>query len=141
MLLLLGTMLLGSSSVPLLVMTSLASIGAALVIASSERGLSVAGRLLSLRPIVFIGLISYSLYLWHWPLIVFQRTDATVCLRASSTTSALVLIVVSVGIACLSWKFVELPFRARARDTSKATVFGITVDRDGLGALRFAAWC
>ena len=71
-----GAILFGSSSIPLLLMTSLASIGATLVIASSERGLSLVGRMLSLWPIVFIGLISYSLYLWHWPLIVFQRTDA-----------------------------------------------------------------
>ena len=48
MLLLLGVILLGSPSVPLLLMTSLASVGAVLVIASSERGLSVAGKLLSL---------------------------------------------------------------------------------------------
>ena len=126
MLLVLGTVVFGSSSAPLLAMTSLASIGAALLIASSERGPSMAGRLLSLRPIVFIGLISYSLYLWHWPLIVFQRTDGLLVADASSTTSALVLIVVSVGVACLSWKFVELPFRSRAKDTSKATVFSIT---------------
>jgi peptidoglycan/LPS O-acetylase OafA/YrhL len=126
MLLVLATVVFGSSSVPLLAMTSLASIGAVLLIASSERGPSVAGRLLSLRPIVFIGLISYSLYLWHSPLIVFQRTDGLLVADASSTTSALVLIVVSVGVACLSWKFVELPFRSRARDTSKATVFSIT---------------
>jgi peptidoglycan/LPS O-acetylase OafA/YrhL len=126
MLLVLGTVVFGSSSAPLLAMTSLASIGAVLLIASSERGPSMAGRLLSLRPIVFIGLISYSLYLWHWPLIVFQRTDGLLVADASSSTSALVLIVVSVGVACLSWKFVELPFRSRAKDTSKATVFSIT---------------
>ena len=73
--LLLGTIFIGSPSSPLLVMTSLAGIGATLVIASSERGISPVGRLLSLRPLVFFGLISYSLYLWHWPLMVFQRTD------------------------------------------------------------------
>ena len=125
MLLVLGAVVFGSSSVPLLAMTSLASIGAVLLIASSERRPSMAGRLLSLRPIVFIGLISYSLYLWHWPLIVFQRTDGLLVADASSTTSELALILVSFGVACLSWKFVELPFRAKAKDTSKAAVFGI----------------
>jgi len=122
LLLLLGVIFLGSSSAPLLLMTSLASVGATLVIASSERGISLVGRLLSLSPIVFIGLISYSLYLWHWPLTVFQRTDALFSADAPASAK-LILIVLSVGIAYLSWKLVELPFRALARETSKA-VFG-----------------
>ena len=84
----------------------------------------MAGRLLSLRPVVFIGLISYSLYLWHWPLIVFQRTDGLLFAELHTTTE-LVLIAASIGLACLSWKFVEMPFRSKAKDTSKATVFGV----------------
>jgi hypothetical protein len=123
MLLLLGVILFGSPAAPLLLMTALAGVGATLVIASSERGISIAGKLLSLRPIVFIGLISYSLYLWHWPLIVFQRTDAIFFAELSGVTK-LALIAILVGIASLSWKFVEMPFRSRARETSKAAVFG-----------------
>src|SRR6202035_3889308 len=125
MLLLLGAILFGSSSAPLLVMTSLAGIGATLVIASSERGISAVGRLLSLRPAVFIGLISYSLYLWHWPLIVFQRTDGLLLPGASGALTKLALIVVSIGIAWLSWKFVEMPFRSKAKGTSTPVVFGV----------------
>jgi len=124
-LLLLGTVVFGSPSAPLLAMTSLASIGAALVIASSERGISTAGKLLSLRPVVFIGLISYSLYLWHWPLIVFQRTDGLLLAGSSDLATKLALIAVSIGVACLSWHFVERPFRSKTRDTSKTAVFGI----------------
>jgi peptidoglycan/LPS O-acetylase OafA/YrhL len=123
LLLLLGVIFLGSSSAPLLLMTSLASVGATLVIASSERGISLVGRWLSLSPIVFIGLISYSLYLWHWPLTVFQRTDALFSADSPGSTK-LTLIVLSVGIAYLSWKLVELPFRALARETSKTAAFG-----------------
>lgn len=125
MLLVLGAILLGSPSAPLLLMTALASIGATLVIASSENGASTVGRLLSLRPIVFIGLISYSLYLWHWPLIVFQRTDGLLLAESSGIVARLVLVAASVGIAFLSWKFVEMPFRSKARDTSKGLVFGV----------------
>lgn len=40
---------------------------------SSNSSYSIAGRLLSLSPFVFLGLVSYSLYLWHWPIIVFSR--------------------------------------------------------------------
>jgi peptidoglycan/LPS O-acetylase OafA/YrhL len=124
MLLLLGVIFFGSPSAPLLAMTSLASIGAALVIASSERKISKVGRLLSWRPFVFIGLISYSLYLWHWPLIVFQRSDGFLLHDSSSFTTKLAVIAVSIGIAWLSWKFIETPFRFKARQASKALVFG-----------------
>jgi peptidoglycan/LPS O-acetylase OafA/YrhL len=122
MLLLLVAIFFGSSSAPLLLMTSLASVGAVLVIASSERGISRVGKLLSLRPVVFIGLISYSLYLWHWPLIVFQRTDGLLSQGPAGVTTKLALIAASIGIGWLSWKFVEMPFR-KAREISKARVF------------------
>ena len=125
LLLLLGVIGFGSSAVPLLAMTGLAAVGATLVIASSERAVSAAGRLLSLRPFVFVGLISYSLYLWHWPLTVFQRTDA-IFFTESSASSKLTLIALSTGIAYLSWKLVETPFRTLAKGTSKAAIFGAT---------------
>jgi peptidoglycan/LPS O-acetylase OafA/YrhL len=125
MLLLLGAIFLGSSTAPLLLMTSLAGIGATLVIASSERGISAVGRLLSLRPIVFVGLISYSLYLWHWPLIVFQRTDELLLPGSFGIATKPTLIAASLGIAFLSWKFVEMPFRSKAGETSQAAVFGV----------------
>jgi len=121
--LLLGVIAFGSSAVPLLAMTGLAAVGTALVIASSERAISVAGRLLSLRPFVFVGLISYSLYLWHWPLTVFQRTDAIFFTEASAS-SKLTLIVLSIGIAYLSWKLIETPFRTLAKATSRTAIFG-----------------
>jgi peptidoglycan/LPS O-acetylase OafA/YrhL len=124
MLLLLAAIFLGSSTAPLLLMTSLASIGAVLVIASSERGVSAVGRLLSLPPVVFIGLISYSLYLWHWPLIVFQRTDGLLVHGPSGMLTKLMLVAISIGIAWLSWKFIEMPFRSKGKDRSKAAVFG-----------------
>jgi peptidoglycan/LPS O-acetylase OafA/YrhL len=124
LLLLLGVIFLGSASAPLLLMTLLASVSATLIIASSESGPSLAGKLLSPRPIVFVGLISYSLYLWHWPLMVFQRTDAAFFRYSSPAAIRLALIVAVTGIAWLSWKFIEIPFRTRAKATRKTLVFG-----------------
>ena len=124
LLLVLGVILLGSASAPLLSMTLLASVGATLIIASSESGPSLAGRLLSLRPIVFVGLISYSLYLSHWPLMVFQRTDGAFFQYSSPAAVRLALIVTATGIAWLSWRFIEIPFRARAKATRKTLAFG-----------------
>ena len=87
-------------------------LGAALIIAAGETGSSYIGAILSLRPIVFLGLISYSIYLWHWPLLVFQRTDQILFAHADLTPATKVLfIVIVVVIAALSWTFIEQPIR------------------------------
>ncbi|HUF20459.1 MAG TPA: acyltransferase family protein, partial [Burkholderiales bacterium] len=66
------------------------------------------GRALSLRPLVFIGLCSYSLYLWHWPILVFAKHYL---LRPLAPAEALALVAASMLIAVASWRFVERPFR------------------------------
>ncbi|MDI1296942.1 MAG: acyltransferase family protein [bacterium] len=71
-----------------------------------------AGRMLALPPMVGIGLISYSLYLWHWPLIVF--TEYATDLPLTGWTS-LTVITASLLAAILSWRFVERPFRDSRR--------------------------
>ena len=81
-------------------------------------GDSAAARLLSLRPLVGIGLVSCSTYLWHQPVFAFARhaTDAVhLPLVAMLSLSA-----ASVGLGYLSWRFVETPFRDRARVTRRA---------------------
>lgn len=64
-------------------------------------------RLLSWKPVVFIGLISYSLYLWHWPILVYANYWL---LHPSNVINSL-MIPLSIIIAFLSWKFIETPFR------------------------------
>ncbi|NBV22704.1 MAG: acyltransferase [Proteobacteria bacterium] len=95
-------------------------LGAILLISSSERGFSMAGRLLASRPLVLIGLISSSLYLWHWPLLVFSRYSLAGDL---SLTTRISLLVASIGLALLSWKFVETPFRRRLVIRQRSGVF------------------
>jgi peptidoglycan/LPS O-acetylase OafA/YrhL len=85
-------------------------LGTALLLAANGRGDTWVAKLLSLRPVVFVGLISYSLYLWHWPLLAFGRYVAYRPLTAPEATGLLVLAML---LAALSWRFVEQPFRRR----------------------------
>jgi hypothetical protein len=98
-------------------------VGAALVILSNTAGLSVCGQLLSLRPVRLVGLISYSLYLWHWPLIVYQRSNAVFYGDSDHILSKLGLIVAMLVISFASWKFIEQPMRRlAARQSSFGTI-------------------
>ncbi len=93
--------------------------GAALVIYATGANSTWTGRVLSWRPIVFVGLISYSLYLWHWPVLVLARYAA---FRNLTTLETLGLVALSFALAVLSWQFVEKPFRARAFRVSRRTL-------------------
>ncbi|AYG69791.1 MULTISPECIES: acyltransferase family protein [unclassified Rhizobium] len=84
-------------------------LGAALIIhARDEWG--PASRLLRSKPMVFVGLISYSLYLWHWPIIVFSREMTG---RELSLPQGGMIVAASLAAAIISWRFIEQPFRGR----------------------------
>ena len=96
-----------SSKTPFPGLSALAPcVGAALVIHTGASGPCVVAKLLSARPVVFTGLISYSLYLWHWPLIVFAKYY---WIRDLTTGESLAVIAISVLASVLSWRFIEKP--------------------------------
>lgn len=86
-------------------------LGAALLIHCGSRA-GIVTRLMSASPMVGVGLISYSLYLWHWPVLVLGRVLLN---RAFEPLEAAVAVAVAVGMAWLSWRYVEGPFRQHAR--------------------------
>ncbi|EJL30667.1 putative acyltransferase [Caulobacter sp. AP07] len=86
-------------------------VGAALILSAGEGGTTLAGRLLSWRPVVFVGLVSYSLYLWHWPVIVFTQMNAHLLQGAPAPVIKISMIAVSFVLAVISWRYVERPFR------------------------------
>jgi peptidoglycan/LPS O-acetylase OafA/YrhL len=96
------------------------TIGTAILIYTGRAGMTLVNRLLSARLMVFVGLISYSLYLWHWPLIVYARY-----LKAEDLTQTekMALIVVMIAVATLSWRFVETPFRKKKLLATRKSIF------------------
>lgn len=111
-------------------------LGAALIILAGSGGPSLVGRLLSVRPMVFIGLLSYSLYLWHWPIMAFARNwlfsvELPIAWKAGTVVASFVA-------AWVSWHFVERPFRkpAYAGGFSRGRIFtGSGVGIAGIGIM------
>ncbi len=85
-------------------------LGSLLVIYSGTHISSGVKKLLSLKPLVFTGLISYSLYLWHWPLIVFANYSI---FRKLTPIEILAIIITTFIISAFSLKFIEQPFRGK----------------------------
>lgn len=65
-------------------------------------------RVLTMRPMVFIGLLSYSWYLWHWPLLALSRAHA---LQEVNLVRDLSIVALSLLFAYLSYRLVENPIR------------------------------
>ena len=71
----------------------------------------------------FFGTISYSLYLWHWPLFAFARFSKNSLVL--DATDKLLLFAVTVAISYVSWRFVEQPFRERTLAPTRRAAFAI----------------
>ncbi|PTQ13143.1 acyltransferase [Sphingomonas oleivorans] len=96
-------------------------LGAVLIIHSGQHlkdGL--AQRILGSPPARFIGLISFSLYLWHWPLIVFAKY---LSIDPLATPVVLLVLTLTFVLAYLSWRFVEQPFRHPGGGWTRARIF------------------
>jgi peptidoglycan/LPS O-acetylase OafA/YrhL len=108
-------------------------LGAWLIIHAGSSGPSSVGALLSVRPLVFIGVISYSLYLWHWPIFVMGRYFSAGPLTPLETAA---VIISSLVIAFISFEFIESPFRGAASRITRCQVFCF-----GLAASVLSAAC
>jgi peptidoglycan/LPS O-acetylase OafA/YrhL len=92
--------------------------GAALVIATAPG--TIVGKLLAHRPLVYVGLISYPLYLWHWPILVFGRYANLGPLEGWQLVAALAA---AVFLAAASFHLIELPVRHGER-LGRRQIFG-----------------
>ncbi|MGC6368440.1 acyltransferase family protein [Pseudomonas sp. K2I15] len=94
---------------------------------------TLAGRLLGSRLLVGIGLISYSWYLWHWPVYVFGKYASVEGLAPWELGS---LFLLSLVLGYGSWRFVEAPFRERRLLAGRRQILAVAgIALLGLGLL------
>lgn len=86
-------------------------LGAGMIIHGGHGPETLTSRVLSTPPLVFVGLISYSIYLWHWPLIFFQNNFSILFAGLPGPLGKIILFLSSIALGALSWWFVERPFR------------------------------
>jgi peptidoglycan/LPS O-acetylase OafA/YrhL len=102
-------------------LTALPVLGAALIVWYSDK--DFVSNLLASKPFVAIGLISYSLYLWHQPVFAFDR----LILDAFDLPQKLCALALCFILAALSWRFVEQPFRNRSNISRKTLAVSVSV--------------
>jgi peptidoglycan/LPS O-acetylase OafA/YrhL len=115
------------------------SLGAMLLIAAGTLSRSNAvSALFELRPFVWVGDRSYSIYLWHWPVLVLGNALGL----TRSAAGVIAAVVVSVMLAALSYRFIEYPFwkgrhrTAAAKRVAAAAVLAIVVSVATYGTLK-----
>ncbi|WP_242207718.1 MULTISPECIES: acyltransferase family protein [unclassified Pseudomonas] len=94
-------------------------LGTTALIWSGAHGPTWAGRLLSVRVLVWIGLLSYSLYLWHWPVYVYANA---ISIDGIQPLEAVGWMALALALAWLSLRYIELPFREKRVFASRNSV-------------------
>ena len=98
-------------------------LGAVLLILSGKytQKKGIINRLLAFKPLVFMGLLSYSMYLWHWPIFSFIKYFGL-----ELTLDKLILaLTLTVLLSYFSWRFIEKPFRYRFKYNFSKTILVI----------------
>jgi len=109
------------------------AVGAAMFIFAGERASCFVNRCIAARPIVAVGLVSYSLYLWHFVLLACASYLVIGRLTSLQTYG---LVAASCAVAALCWRFIEQPFRqSRKIFAQRQTLFRAA----GLSICTFAA--
>ncbi|PDQ21517.1 acyltransferase [Mesorhizobium sanjuanii] len=96
---------------------------ALLIYAGQATPSTIVTRILETRPLVWIGLISYSLYLVHWPINSFAHY---LSLQKLDPSMIVVMTVASFALAAFSWKYVEQPFRQKRTFTAPLPIFAFS---------------
>lgn len=85
-------------------------LGTFLIISSNTHHRNFVGEILSLKSVVFVGLISYPFYLWHWPMIVLLKYQQD---HALTWLQILLVFSLAMILSVLTWRYVENPIRHR----------------------------
>ena len=107
------------------------TLGTALIILFSSEH-TVAGRILGWGPVVGVGLISYSAYLWHQPLFSLARVYSKEPPGMAISTA---LLIVTFLLAYMTWRFIETPCRDREK-VNRTTIFSFAL----VASLAFASF-
>ncbi len=99
--------------------TLLPTCGAGLIILFADKD-NIVGKILSNKILVGLGMVSYSAYLWHQPLLAFARYKT---IGELSNYLVFTLLFATFGLAYLSWRFVENPFRKGTRVSTSLFIF------------------
>ena len=95
--------------------TLIPTLGTAMIIISALPN-TIVNKILSIKQFVFLGLLSYSSYLWHQPIFAFSRHIYS---NEIHDVVFFLLSIASIFIAYFSWKFVEKPFRNKSKFSQK----------------------
>ena len=111
------------------------TLGTALLIFAGHCHSNIVSRLLSIRPMVWVGLVSYSAYLWHWPLLAFFRYGH----QQVGLVPGIVIFALTLFLAWLTYRLVERPARRSKASTLQVFLRQFAIPAGAMAIFALAA--